>query len=541
LKAVRAVPAGLLLLLAATLAAEPRFLPDDPLRVDPDDLPFAKPQPIELSTAYDVLEHTYLHRPGDTLPPAANANTLGEVPDSSWFTNRGRLTPQELRRGPGDGKGPAEGDWTVIGAKTQGITPGFTIRDASGVVWFVKFDPPEYPHLSTSPDVVVSRFFHAFGYHVPENVLVRFRPERLKVAPDAKVTVKRSGGKKRPLTLSDVDGVLRRVPRLPDGRVLAVASRRLAGEPLGPFKYHGTRGDDPNDVIPHEHRRELRGLRVFAAWLNHDDSRSLNSQDMFVPGPDGRGHVRHHLIDFSSTLGAGSDAERRIAPQALRPGNEYVIEAGPMARSAFTLGIWDRPWRNVEYRVFPEVGRIESDFFRPERWKPEYPNPAFERMRPADAFWAAKIVARFDDEAVRTLVAMGEYGDAEAERHLVDTLRVRRDKTVAHWMRQLSPLDEFAVAGGVLRFAHLGERHGLGRVEGYDAEWAAFDNERGTRTPLGAPVATGVPELPLPAADAAILVVRLRARSSEPGWRKWVDVFVAGAGTPAVVGVDREE
>ena len=51
------------------------------------------------------------------------------------------------------------------------------------------------------------------------------------------------------------------------------------------------------------------------------------------------------------------------------------------------------------------LGRaIEADFFTPELWKPEYPNAAFENMRPDDAFWAARIVAQFDAEIVRALV-----------------------------------------------------------------------------------------------------------------------------------------
>jgi len=46
--------------------------------------------------------------------PALNVNTLGEVPDSSWFTNRlGRydMTIDEVVRGPNQVEGPAPGIW----------------------------------------------------------------------------------------------------------------------------------------------------------------------------------------------------------------------------------------------------------------------------------------------------------------------------------------------------------------------------------------------------------------------------------------------
>ena len=529
---------ALLLLLAAT-AATPRFLPDDPLLRDPDDMPIDKPAAVELSTAFDVIENTFRHRPHGRIPPAVNINTVGEVPDSSWFTNRGPLTEDELRRGAGDGSGPADGPWTVVGAKTQGITPGFTMRDGAGRVWFVKFDPPRYPHLATSADVVVSRFFHAFGYNVPHNVPVRFDPARLRVDAAATVAIPSSGGKRRPLVQADVDSIVARVPRLDDGRVLAVASLRVEGQPLGPFEYRGTRGDDPNDVFPHEHRRELRGLRVFAAWLNHDDSRSLNTLDVFVPGADGRGFVRHYLIDFSSTLGAGSDAQRRIAPQNPRAGNEYVVDWGPIARSALSFGLLDRPWRNVRYEEHAQAGHLEADFFRPEHWKPEYPNPAFERMLPEDAFWATKIVARFDEAAVRALVATGEYSDPAAAGHLVRMLVARRDKILRSYLTPLSPLDGFVVSGDTLAFRHLGIDQGLGTVDGYDYEWSAFDNMTGARMPLSSGQSTTT-VVPRPATDAAFVVVRVRGRSSLPGWRKWVDVFLRNGEAPAVVGVERE-
>jgi len=532
----------------ALAAAPPRFLPDDPVRVDPDRLPIAKPAEVDLSTAYDVIENTFQHRPGGDVPAAVNVNTLGEVPDSSWFTNRigaRAMSVEEIARGAATvGPPDVAQPLTVIASKSGGITPGFTMRDARGNVYFVKFDPAAHPNLSTAADVIGSRFFHAFGYHVPQNDVAYIRREQLRIDPGARVTV--SGGKKRPMTEDDLDRNLASAARLPDGRIRIVASLGLAGEPLGPFQYRGTRGDDANDVFPHEHRRELRGLRVFAAWLNHDDSRSLNTQDMFLAG-DGGGYVRHHLIDFSSTLGSGSNARREIAPQNPRAGNEYVMELAPMLRTLFSLGLWERPWRRVPYPEHPGVGRIEADFFRPEAWRPEYPNPAFERMRDEDAFWAAAIVHEFSDDAVRAAVATGELGDAESERYLVDTLIRRRDKTVAHYFPRTNPLASFAVEGSALRFRNLGEEAGLGRAEGYDVEWSVFDNATGRHLPLGSPVSgpvsVSVPvpvPVPVPDHDAAFLAARISTRSSTcPAWARPVTVYLRRGAGWEVVGIER--
>ena len=64
---------------------------------------------------------------------------------------------------------------------------------------------------------------------------------------------------------------------MPNGHVRVMAKLLDKDDDMGRFEYQGTRDDDPNDIYPHEHRRELRGSRVFAAWLNHDDSRALNT------------------------------------------------------------------------------------------------------------------------------------------------------------------------------------------------------------------------------------------------------------------------
>jgi hypothetical protein len=540
-------------LLLAPSATAQRFYPDDPVWVDPDNLSIEAPGRIELSGGFDMIENTFGFGtpPKSPIPAARNVNTLGEVPDSSWFTNRiGRreLSLEELRRGPDRTGGPdLSSPATVIRGKSEGITPGFTIKDARGDVYFIKFDPPDYPNMASAADVIGTKFFHAIGFNVPENYVVLLDPENLRLSPDA--TVSGKGRKDAPMTEQDLAGIFERVKPRPDGHYRAIASLRLSGKPLGPFKFFGVRGDDPNDIFPHQDRRELRGYRLFCAFLNHDDSRAINTLDMLVE-EDGHRYVKHHLIDFASTLGSGS-----VIPQNPRAGNEYLLDFGPLAKAALTLGIWDRPWRKVEYPDFPEIGRFEADFFRPELWRPEHPNQAFQRMLDEDAFWAARILSRFSDQAIRAIVATGRLDDPAAERYLGDCLIKRRDKIVARYLARLNPLHELVVESGQLRFTNLGTNAGLGETSSYEYQWFAFDNQAQTSQPLGEPtdtLDTSIP-LPQPAAWNGFLRVRIRTISpSQPSWAKAVDVYLrpSGAGSGdthppdpdfVVVGIEREE
>jgi len=550
LKVLRTLPptAAVVLALAAGPAAAQKFLPDDPLARDRDDLHVpAAPAEIELSSGWDVIENTFLRRSPrrGRIKSAANVNTLGEVPDSSWWENRIGARPlsiAELARGPNLGEGPdVAGTWTVLRGKSGGITPGFTARDAKGDVYFMKVDPPEYFGLATGADVIGSKFFHAFGYFVPETWIVYMRKEQIRVGSEAKVRV--FGMKPRRMVQRDLDKILSDAAALPDGRIRFVASKAVPGKVIGPHKYHGTRPDDPNDAIPHEHRRELRGYRVFCAWLNHDDSRSLNSLDSYV-SEGGRSYVKHYLQDFSSILGSGSDWRRAIAPQNPRAGNEYIVELGPMLKAALSLGLWERPWYDIEYRIFPQVGGIEAERFDPDLWRPEFPNAAFQHMLPEDAFWAARIVSKFSDEAIRAIVQEADFRAPEAEAHLADVIIRRRDKVLSRYFRGLNPLADFrapAEAGGALAFTNYGEDAGLAAVEAYEYQWFTFDNATGRREPLGEAARVKERRVPLPAARPEYLMVRIRTVAPDAlGWGKAVDVYLRGTGQPGVVGIERE-
>ena len=150
----------LLLVSAGTAPGQTRFRPDDPLWKDEDQLPVTPPQRVRLSQIYDFLENSFRNRPhkGSPIPPASNINTLGEIPDSSWFTNRmGRriMSIEELVRGPNQSSGPDQSSrWAIIAVKTEGVTPGFTIRDGRGEIYFIKFDPPGYLGMASAAGVI---------------------------------------------------------------------------------------------------------------------------------------------------------------------------------------------------------------------------------------------------------------------------------------------------------------------------------------------------------------------------------------------------
>ncbi|MCC7179058.1 MAG: hypothetical protein IT177_11770 [Acidobacteria bacterium] len=490
----RSLPARTALRLAATFAlalaasaaagraAQPTYFPDDPIAVDPETQDARQVREWDLSDLYDFVEHSFLG-PGDKAPiRAVNVNTIDEVPDSSWFTNRAGtrpLTADEVRRGPDTTQGPAPGKWTVVSGKSDGITPGFTIRDTAGITWFIKFDPDSNPEMATGAEMVSTKLFWALGFHVPENHLAVLRRENLEIAPDA--TIRDIMGRRRRLTEDDVRQLLMRGARKDDGSFRVVASRALEGRPIGPFRYYGTRPDDPNDIHLHEHRRELRGMRAFSAWLNHDDSRSINSLDTIVER-NGRQIVWHHLIDFGSTLGSGS-----LYAQKARAGNEYLWEARPTIITALTLGLYVRPWIRVHYPDIESLGRIEATFYQPEAWKPEYPNPAFNNARPDDLFWAARKVMAVSDDVIRAAVAAAQYSDPAAATYLTDVIMVRRDKVGLAWLTGVNPLVDFALTGtGTLSFRNIAaDTRRAPPAQSYEAQWARFDNATGTATPVG--------------------------------------------------------
>ena len=545
----RAALAGLAVAVALAAAspgraAGPKFYPDDPVARDPETQDASGVAERDASQLYDALANSLLD-PGDEADiRALNVNTIGEVPDSSWFTNRAgarRMSVAELVKGPDQDAGPAPGIWMVTGKKTEGVTPGLTITDQKGDKYWIKFDPKSNPEMASGAEVISTKLFHAFGYYVPENYIATFRREDLRIAPGTKVLD--MDRREQDMIDRDVDEVLERAAQNSDGTYRVLASLNLPGLPRGPFRYYGTRPDDPNDIFPHEHRRELRGLLVFSAWLNHDEVRGANSLDTLVRAGD-RMILRHNLLDFGSTLGSGS-----VQAQSRRAGNEFVWEARPTLITMLTLGLYVRPWIKVPYPDLPAIGRFESTYFRPESWKPDYPNPAFKNARADDRFWAARIIAAIPDEAVRAVVGTGRYSDPRAAEYLSETLLARKTKVLRSWLNGTNPIVRPALsAAGALTFENAAEEAGVAKpADRYTIKWSEFDNAAQTHARKGGEQTVLERRAQAPqellAARPGFIAARIRAfHPDHPAWRDPVTIYFRRAGDGwELVGLERGE
>jgi hypothetical protein len=378
----------------------------------------------------------------DPAGEAINVNALDEAPDSSFFQNRigaRPMTPEQLALGACAQEPPLDTAAPIMigGAKPDGANPGFIVKDAGGRRYLLKFDGLLQPERATGADVVGSILYHAAGYHAPCNRIVFFDRRVLHIETDA--TSEDDEGDERPLRKADIDEVLSKAVRLPDGRYRASASLFLPGRPLGPFRYEGTRDDDPNDVVAHEDRRELRGGYVIAAWLNHFDAREQNTLDVWMEETKGgRGHVRHYYIDFGDCFGSLWDWDgisRRLGPSG-------YFKLDHIVRDIVTLGMVERPWERAGYgpsgAVFAYYGRFDE--FDPDAWFPGYPNPAFTRRSERDAAWMARILARIGRDHLRAAVAEAKFSNPLHESELLRILEGRRARILRRFLSRVSPL-----------------------------------------------------------------------------------------------------
>ena len=207
----------------------------------------------------------------------------------------------------------------------------------------------------------------------------------------------------------------------------------------------------------------------------------------------------------------------------------------------------------MQYPANPTLGNIEAEFFQPWKWKTEYPQPAFDQMDDADAFWAASLASRFTNPMIEAIVATGELSDPAAARYLTDVIIKRRDKVVSYWITRTNPLDRFAVEpaiGGTLTFDNAAIRLRAAqpaasyKVRGWrSTTWRAPLDRLATkwrstaRAPWCRPLRGDPPTTRAPA--DAVAAIRTE-HATFPAWNRPVEVTLRDrGGVIDVVGITR--
>ena len=375
---------------------------------------------------------------------ALGVNALDEVPDSTWFTNRigvRDVSVEEIKNPPGAIGSPEEHKpWTIVSSKVGGMTLGFIMKDARGEKFLLKFDPNGFPEAETSSHIIAGRLLWAFGYNVTDDYVVYVKKEDLKLAPDA--VVKDLSGHKKPLTKAIFERSLETVDKAPDGTMRVMTSHYLDGKPLGGHAAEGTRADDPNDMIPHERRRDLRGTYAVFSWLDHNDLHEGQMVDLFVKdaADPKRQYVKHYFIDFGIALGFAATKNKEP-----RFGHEWLLDPKRMLKNLVTFGTIEPSYEKRRRPLLRGVSHYEVDSYEPGNWKAHTPayRPVYAADR-FDKFWASKIIMHFTRDHVRAAVESARLTDPRSVEWLTDAIIARQRKTAKYWFERVNPLDQFA-------------------------------------------------------------------------------------------------
>ena len=277
--------------------------------------------------------------------------------------------------------------------------------------------------MATTTSFIVNRLFWGFGYHVPEDHLFYFHKKDLIM--DSKSN----------LGNVDISVILSKIAQQDDGSYRCIASKIIQGYPLGPTPESGVRKDDPNDLFPHEDRRILRALRIFAALTNMSDIGADNTQDLYV-GEEGKGYIKHYIIDFDDAF--GTHAMRNNRPWA---GFNHLFSLNDILKNFVTAGLMVADWENMKITPWKSVGAFEADIFYPQQWKETHSFKPIRHSQPADNYWACKIIGALSTEHIRLLVHAAGYPEPDSEEYVINTLIKRKQKILDYYLQTITPLE----------------------------------------------------------------------------------------------------
>lgn len=437
-----------------------------------------------------------------TSGESVNVNSLDEVPDSAWFTNRigmKTMTPEEVARGACtpeqilDAEHAPDGSWLIDKGKMAGSTPGFRVTiPGKGKFMLKAEDKDDEPERQAASSVIGAAVFHAAGYWSACEQIVYVRSSLFTLKPG--LVSRANFQPERPLDRAALDKML--AQSTIHGRVRMSASAWIQGQSIGEYRFKGTRDDDPNDVIPHEDRRDLRGMRVLASWIDRFDAREGNTFDTWIASDpkrtDSPGVVIHYQLDLSETLGSTWAWD----PISRRLGKSYIVDWGDIAADFVTLGIATRPWDTAKREPGREIfGYFDVKSFTADAWKSEYPNAAFSNMTERDGAWMARILARFTPEMIHALAKAGDFTDERDTRTLESTLEGRLARILDRYLSHLSPIADVKIDGDSLCGVDLAMARGVRPASAFRFSAQIIEGKSLATTNDGARVCVKVPHV----------------------------------------------
>ena len=180
----------------------PHFYPDDPIAREPESQDASKAQPYEIGSLFEMANNLFVtagYKPSGTR--AQNINTIDEVPDSNWFTNRIGTTAGHGRRDRARSQSRRRARPVALGAD-----PGEDRRRPSGLHGegcqrrdlVPRVRSAAYSRKGRPAAVeVATKIFWAFGYNQVESFLTTFDPKRVEIDP--KATIRRPSGAQDPV------------------------------------------------------------------------------------------------------------------------------------------------------------------------------------------------------------------------------------------------------------------------------------------------------------------------------------------------------
>ena len=222
---------------------------------------------------------TALNCGGRTVRTTPSAGAVADI--AHLWQEPSDLETRDLFSGPADGapkQAPAA--FVFVKADRTGFSPGYDVRDGSGMQWSVKLGP------EAQTEVVASRILWAIGYHqMPMYYLSQWSME--------------GGPEGEP-------GPGRFRPELPNAKV------------VGDWAWHEN---------PFVHTQPFKGLIVANLIINNWDWKTSNNKIYDISGPDGTGVRKYVVRDLGASFGK-SDAPgiARLLGARIAQGNRNNLE-----------------------------------------------------------------------------------------------------------------------------------------------------------------------------------------------------------------------